>query len=185
MKIPDEVNDEAVLEMVEAHRQTMEEMYKDYPGEDEVIPTAVIHYIDMAKGVIGQMIVGVSGQGDSKEMMLALGKMLKEEHPDLEPYCITFSSEAWSARFKEGEEDLQQRLRDKYGQIENFPKKYKKEVAVVSALTLDGRGTIMSYDIKRDKTGKRTGIKMSFYKPVIDRKQESYLLQAFYVGRYK
>jgi len=178
MDIPDEVTDDRILEMVEAHRETAEEVFAKLEDDEEAMPVLIIHGVNEDTHEHEAVVVGVSGEGSMQEMIEKVGKMYKEKFSGMLPYCVTFSSEAWMAKFKSDEEG--EKAYEKYGKISKFPKSMKKESLIIAALSIDGRGTLMTYDIKR-KAGKRS-IKLGFYKPVIDKKQDSPLLFAFYRG---
>jgi hypothetical protein len=178
MEIPDEVTDDKILEMIESHRETAEEVFAKLEDDEEAMPVLIIYAINQKTQELEAIVVGVAGDGSMQELMENTGKMFAKEFSDLLPYCITFSSEAWMAKFKSDEEG--EKAYEKYGKISKFPKSMKKESLIIAALSLDGRGTLMTYDIKR-KAGKRS-IKLGFYKPVIDKKQDSRLLFAFYKG---
>lgn len=180
----DALSDKNIKKLSETHAKIMEDGYKVVKTDaDEPAPILLVH--GMKNGEKETSLVGFANLPEDKlDAFRTVGSVVREREKDFGlPYCITFSSEAWMAKFDKGEEGKMEKLVEKYdGKISKFPKKYRKEITMVSTLTVEGKMSMSVYDIKRDKKGDRTGIKLSLYKPNLDAKAESPMMGQFFVG---
>lgn len=180
------ITDKKVTKLLESHRQSMEDSYKGVKSDDdEPMPMLLVHNASKdgsTKDIETTMIAMADIPEDKFNAFRTVGAKVRNDMPDMGlPVCITYSSEAWQCKFKNDKE--MKTLMDKYGgRVSKMPKKNRQEIAMVFCLTAERRTAMVSYEVKRNKKGERTGLKMLMYKPKLDEKSESHMLDGFYVG---
>ncbi len=182
----DEVaTDKEIVGLMDKHAEIIQEEYKTIKSDkDEPMPVLLVHALKLDGKKQSSLLMLADLPNEKFDAFRGIGSMVREKESELgQPYCITFSSEAWMAKFDTKNKTETDKLQKKYGgKVSKYPKKYKKEIVMIACLTADRRMAFSSYEIKRDKKGKRTGLKMNMYKPTLDKNMESHMLEGFYVG---